>query len=236
MNDARFVISVPEVVRERRADLDFYRPSLESGPAPMVVLVHGGPIPPGKDMRDSVLFSGYAALLADHGCASVMFTHGLHSPSDYPAAAADVTLAVEQARALPGVDPERVALWFFSGGGLLAADWLSATPPWLKCLALSYPVLDADESWGVDPRFRPVQALRGPDSPPMLLTRVGRESPQFAPGVQRFADAARHQDAPLEIIDLPDGQHAFDVLDHTEASREAVMQAVRWVSRMLASA
>src|ERR1022692_231589 len=67
----------------------------------------------------------------------------LHSAGDFETAAADVAAAVEQARADPRVDPGRLALWFFSGGGLLLADWLRDPPGWLRCVAATYPVLAA---------------------------------------------------------------------------------------------
>lgn len=58
------------------------------------------------------------------GCGVVAVTvdHRLHSLADYPTAAIDVASAVQQARTLTEVDADRVALWFFSGGGLLTAD------------------------------------------------------------------------------------------------------------------
>ncbi|NJC22656.1 acetyl esterase/lipase [Arthrobacter pigmenti] len=44
---------------------------------------------------------------------------------------------------------------------------------------------------------------------------------------------ARESSASLEVIDVPEGQHGFDMLDHTAESREAVTQAVDWVSAAL---
>lgn len=82
--------------------------------------------------------------------------HRLHSLADFPLAAQDVADAVELLRADPRVDGERIALWFYSGGGLLSADWLSAPPSWLRCLAASYPILAPLPGWhAVDSRFRP---------------------------------------------------------------------------------
>jgi dienelactone hydrolase len=162
-----------------------------------------------------------------------MFDHRLQSPAAFPLAADDVAAAVERARALAGVDADRVALWFFSGGGLLAADWLSQPPPWLRCIALSYPVLAAPPGSDIDARFRPVDAVRSAGQLPILLTRVGRERPQIAATVEAFtAEAAIHQ-ARLTVIDVPEGQHGFDTLDHDKASRAAVNHAMTWVAAAL---
>ncbi|MFJ4520664.1 hypothetical protein ACIP4Y_06860 [Streptomyces sp. NPDC088810] len=39
------------------------------------------------------------------------------------------------------LDADRIAPWVFSGGGPLAADWLTKPPARLRCLAASCPVL-----------------------------------------------------------------------------------------------
>ena len=57
------------------------------------------------------------------------------------AAADEVEAAVGVLRADPQVDPERVVLWFFSGAGLLAGEWLDSRPDWLRFVALTYPCL-----------------------------------------------------------------------------------------------
>lgn len=49
--------------------------------------------------------------------------------------------------------------------------------------------------------------------------------------VEAFVAAAP---AGLETIDVPDGHHSFDVLDHTDQSREAVERAFAWVFAHLA--
>ena len=88
------------------------------------------------------------------------------------------------------MDGDRIALWFFSTGALLAADWLAAPPPWLRCVAANYPALAPLPGWGaVEARFSPVDALRSaPGGPPVVLTRAGLEHPAFAETVQAFLD------------------------------------------------
>jgi dienelactone hydrolase len=73
----------------------------------------------------------------------VTLDHRLHGQGDFETAAADVAAAAGQARADPRVDPGRLALWFFSGGGPLLADWLREPPGWLRCVAATYPRLAA---------------------------------------------------------------------------------------------
>jgi acetyl esterase/lipase len=124
------------------------------------------------------------------------------------------------------VDGDRVALWFFSGGAPLSADWLRTPPPWLRCLALTYPLAAPMSGWSLDTRFQPAEAVGTAGALPVVLTRVGLENPPIAATVETFAAAASAADARLEIIDVPDGQHGFDYLDHTDQSRDAVERAL----------
>lgn len=227
-----FVLPVAEAQRQREGNLDVYWPDAsKAGLTPAVIFIHGGPIAADlrRSPRDWPVYVGYGSLAASHGVVGVTFDHRLHSVAGYPAAADDVGSAVERARALPGVDPDRVALWFFSGGGPLTADWLSAPPAWLRCLAATYPVLAPLPGRDPGARFHPVEAVRTAGALPILLTRVGRERPEIAATVEAFtAQAALHR-ARLTVIDIPEGQHGFDTLDHNESSRSAVLQAMTWV-------
>jgi acetyl esterase/lipase len=232
-----FVLDVPRVHPARQANHDIYRPATtrDGAARPVVIFVHGGPVP--ADLRptprDWPVFVGYASAVTQQGMIAVMVDHRLHETAAYPAAAADVRVAVEHARALDGVDAQRVALWFFSGGGLLVADWLVNPPSWLRCVALTYPVLAPLPGWEVPSGFQPIQVLAGVGDLPLLLTRVGREQAEIAGTVAAFMAAAPSQGASLEVIDVAGGQHGFDTLDHDDDSRRAVRQALSWMTGAL---
>ena len=176
-------------------------------PCPAIVFVHGGPVPAGRQPtpRDWA-FTGYGRYAASQGAVGVTVDHRLHSLADYPQAASDIAAAVEVARADPRVDADRIALWFFSGGGLLSAHWLAAPPAWLRCVAMTYPVLSPLPDWDRWTRgYRPAQAVAGAGRLPIVLTRVGLERPGIAATVTEFLAAARESGAALEVIDVPDG-------------------------------
>ncbi|MEU7810606.1 MULTISPECIES: S9 family peptidase [unclassified Micromonospora] len=61
--------------------------------------------------------------------------------------------------------------------------------------------------------------------PTLVLTRAGRERPEVAPTIEAFTAVARRRGIPLHVVDVPNGQHGFDALDHTEESRAAVRTA-----------
>jgi acetyl esterase/lipase len=222
-----FVLPVEPRTAERHATIDLYLPDATQ-PRPAVVVVHGGPLPAEvrPTPRDWPVYQGYGSAIAAGGAVAVTVDHRLHDLASYPLAADDVAAAVEFARAHPRVDAERLAVWCFSGGGLLLADWLRKPPAWLRCVAATYPYLAPMADWTVDPRFRPIEALADAGALPVILTRVGRERPEPAAAVEEFIAAARELGSRLEIVDVPNGQHSFDMLDHTDESRAAVERAI----------
>ena len=226
-----FLMDVKERPRERTGRVDLHLPDAD-GPRPAVVFVHGGPVPAGAcpTPRDWPAFAGYAQYVANLGAVGVTVDHRLHELTAYGRAADDIAEAIGVVRADPRVDGDRVALWFLSAGGLLAADWLAAPPSWLRCVAASYPILAPLPGWGLaDSRFRPTAAVRGAGRLPIVLTRVGLERPEIAVTVEEFVSAAADCGAALEVIDLPLGHHGFETTDPTDASRDAVRRAVRSV-------
>jgi acetyl esterase/lipase len=223
-----FVLEVPDAARERHGHTDLYLPDA-AGPHAAVVFVHGGPIPSDDSQpspREWPVFRGYGNLAASVGLVGVTADLRMYGAPGFPDAAQDLADAVDLARADPRVDADRIALWHFSGGGLLLADWLREPPAWLRCLAATYPLLDVPAEFGVDPRLRPIQAVHGAVGLPFVLTRVGRERPELAEALERFVVAAEDAGVQLEIVDVPHGQHAFDMFDHTDESRDAVRRAM----------
>ncbi|MFE5830922.1 alpha/beta fold hydrolase [Streptomyces sp. NPDC056488] len=229
------VRDVPEAPRERHGRVDLHLPDAE-GPRPAIVFVHGGPVDPDQrpTPRDTPFLQGYGRLAAGAGVVGATPDHRLHALTDYARAAEDLAGAVALVRADPRVDGERIALWFFSGGGLLAADWLAAPPPWLRCVAATYPMLAPLPGWeAVEPRFRPVDAVGTADGPPVVLTRAGREHQAIAETVEEFLTAAGKRGARVETVDVPHGRHGFELLDPTEESAGAVERAMAAVLALL---
>ncbi|MFF5960739.1 alpha/beta hydrolase [Streptomyces luteogriseus] len=226
-----FPLDVPELPRDRQGHVDLYVPDGE-GPRPAVLVVHGGPVPAGArpSPREWPTLVGYARMAAAEGIVGATVDHRLHDIADYDRAAADIAAAVELVRADPRVDGDRIALWFFSGGGLLTTDWLAKPPAWLRCLAASYPVLAPLPAWGMSgSRFHPARAVGQAGSLPVVLLRAGREAPEIAATVDAFVTAAQGCAARLELVDVPNGHHGFETIDPPEETLPALREAMRSV-------
>ncbi|WP_433375525.1 alpha/beta hydrolase [Actinoplanes sp. CA-142083] len=218
-----FVLPVATRTAERHGRVDLYPPDDLSRPRPAVLFLHGLVAAEAPTPREWPIFQAYASLVSSRGVFGATLDHRLHNPAAYEAAADDVRDAVETLRADPRVDGERMALWFFSASGLLCADWLREPPSWLRCVALTYPVLMPFPGWPVPERFRPVDVVAGAGDLPIVLTRVGREDPGIAEGVRAFVAAAKTRP---DIVEVPHGRHGFDYLDDDDASRAAIQRAV----------
>ena len=62
------------------------------------------------------------------------------------------------------------------------------------------------------------------------LVHCGRENAEIAVTVEAFVASTAASGANPEVIDVPHGQHGFDMLDHTEDFRQAVAHAMTWVA------
>ncbi|TCO58411.1 alpha/beta hydrolase [Actinocrispum wychmicini] len=220
-HEMKFVVDVPEsgTVTEH-ADFDLCQPDGAEGPLPAVIFVPG-PITAQLPVRPRhwPMYQGYARLMAGRGVLGVVIDQPYHDVSQWPEMAESLVRIVESVRALDEVDADRIAVWAFSAGAMQIGRWLTDSPEWLRCLALTYPVLDIPYSIG--------------PGRPVILTRVGRERPEWQATVDRFRAEAEAAGTAVRLIDVPDGQHGFDVLDPAEQSRRAVLEAADLVLRDL---
>lgn len=257
----RPVLSVPgmEEVQARRGltytrtggheyKLDLYVPDVASrAPVPVIVLVHGL-LPPALAplVRDLPAFSGQARWLAAHGYAVAVPELGspITGPTpeqwftDVPALQrrVDATLDFLRREAKANrLDMERVGLLAMSGGGLWGVTPALKSPPpaGLRCVAAWYPMLDAP---GLPKGTRPREALAAADAKkltPLLVLRAGRDSPQLNAALDAFVQDAKGRGAPLTLVELPEGHHAFDLVDDVEASRDAMRQTALFFEQYL---
>ena len=225
--------SGPPVEPERPGTIGLDLPEVVAGRrSPAVVFVQDGPDPP---------MPACGSMLAAGGVVGVTVELDLDGGPDayghaYGHADAQVRAAIDRVRDDRRVDADRIALWFFADSGLLSAEWLRTPPEWLRCVALSYPLLDVRPDRPAWPRFRPITAIEvvgeaaaagvagamRANELPIVLTRVGRERPEVAAAVDAFVAAAAAANADLTIVEVAGGRH-------TDEARQAILVAAERV-------
>jgi acetyl esterase/lipase len=227
--------------------MDVYAPAGPARPRPAVILVHGGPLPR-LGAKNMGVFRSYGALLAASGYVAAAFDHRFLAParlSDAAADVADVILHVRGGAASLGVDPERIALWAFSGGGPFLAAALRERPAWLRGVVAYYALLDLQEpapgaDSGIDVELRrafsAVLSLgQGSRSlPPILVARAGLDVPWLNAAIDRFVQAALASGAALDVMTHPEGRHGFDILDDDARSKQIIRHTLEFLRDQLA--
>jgi acetyl esterase/lipase len=229
--------------------LDAYLPSdvTSASRRPAVLFVHGGPIPAEMQApKEWGVFQSYGELAAASGLVGVAFNHRLHSTEQYPRSLADLIAAIDYLRTHHAelcIDPDRIALWVFSGAGPHVAWVLRERPSHIKCLLAFYAILDLRHLLppGVDDATRQLYAQASPASHvaqraaglPMFIARAGLDTEMINRGIDAFVAEAFAANACLDVVNHPEGTHAFDVLNDNARSRAIIRSAIAFLQTSL---
>lgn len=215
-----------DVVYKRDAgaelEMSIYAPSGLSGDArlPVVFFVHGGPIPAAfTPPTQWGVFVSYGELAAASGLVGVTFNHRLYALTDYERAQSDVAAAIEYVRTHAtdlNVDAERIALWYFSGGGPLLSPVLLERPDYVRCILAFYAYLQ--------PSAAHVRSKGA--GLPIFVARAGLDQPMINETIELFVKEALAGNAALDVMNHATGRHGFDILDDDDRSREIIARAV----------
>jgi acetyl esterase/lipase len=122
---------------------------------PAVIFIHGGPLGknPSPGAKDWGIYRSYGRLMAASGLVGVTFDHRYVSMKvkDLETSFADVEELVRFVRtnaASYHIDPERIALWAFSGGGPHLSLGLRGDRTFIRCLVSYYASLDLTSGAG----------------------------------------------------------------------------------------
>ncbi len=226
--------------------LDVYTPAgLQPGERrPAVIFIHGGPLPPAMSPPDWGVYRSYGELAATSGLVGITFKHRLNSPSDYGRAADDVRALIAHVRnhaAEFHVDGDRLALWAFSGGGALIGVAFQEPLPYVRCVVSYYGLLDLrpPQIAGMPTAVpEPVASQLSPTAlittasgpfPPTLIARAGLDNPRLNQSVDEFVSDAEKRGIDLDLLTVPQGRHAFDILDDAPRSREVIERTIAFL-------
>jgi acetyl esterase/lipase len=222
-------------VEGRDLFVDVYQPAdLKEGEQRATVLFISG----GENVRDWPIYREYGRLAAAQGLVALVpdkrFPRGAEGIINGTADMQTLRKFLAREGAALGVSADRVAFWIFSGGGQLGALGLQASkgdePPPPKCIVMFYAALDfAPDLVKANPalaEYSPARAVEaaGKAAPPMFLARAGQDMPFLNLALGSFVAGALKGNAPLTLVNYPEGHHAFDALDDRDETR-AIMKA-----------
>jgi dienelactone hydrolase len=236
-----------KTVGDETLHADVYAPAVlgKDERRPAVIFVHGGPVP-GPGIKEWGVFVSYGQLAAASGYVGITFHHRFYGPARVTEAdedVADLVAYVRKNAADLRVDRDRIAIWAFSGGGPFLARWLGEPPLYLRALVAYYAVLDIRTpppglpdplDAAVRQRLSPAARVASTTRPvPVLVARAGRDHPALNRTVDAFAAAALTHNLPLELLNHPEGRHAFDILDDDARTREILARTFAFLKTHL---
>ncbi|MFL5803827.1 MAG: alpha/beta hydrolase [Roseiflexaceae bacterium] len=170
-------------------------------------------------------------------------------PLQLDAVVQDVTDAIQYVRAHAAdlhVDPDRLCLWAGSAGAVAGLRVGLADPqPFIRCLVTYYGLCDLAlyaQARNLPPpapevlqAFAPVTYLRQypQQIPPLFIARMEHDIPGLNVAVDELVAVAAAAQAPVELVNHPDGHHGFDTEDDNEQSRMIIQQTLAFMHRHL---
>jgi dienelactone hydrolase len=223
--------------------VDLYRPPAAPAGArlPGLVFVSGYPDPGmvavlGRKLKDSDAYGDWGRLAAVSGLVGITY-----SPAE-PAADARALLAYLREHEL-GIDAARIGLWACSGNAPTALSLLLGEHgPSLRCAALLYGyaldldgatgVADAAKTFGFANPCAGATPAQLPPNVPLLIVRAGADAlPGLNASLDRTVAHALAANRPLELLNLPDAPHGFDVAVDSEEARDAIRRVLAFAVR-----
>jgi acetyl esterase/lipase len=239
---------------ELQADI-YIPPGLAEGERrPAVFFIHGGYLPPNllTQPKDWGVFVSYGQLAAVSGLVGVTFNHRYYGwdEKNLAQSVSDVADAVAYIRTHAGplhIDPQRICLWAFSGGGPHLIMALRERLDFVRCIVSYYALLDftqASQFPGfpaltaeVIERYSPARYLNESNAhiPPVFIARAGLDLPHINRSIDEFVSRAFACGVTIDVANHPAGQHGFDIFDDDARSREIIARTIDFIKVYLFS-
>lgn len=197
----------------------YYPPSFSKKEILPVVIFNNGI--GSNDLPDWKIYKDWAKLAAANGMIGI--TH----QSRQGKALKDTEDLIDFLREKSGefsLDKERIAIWVCSANsqtGLPLA--MQQNRNHIRALALYYGI-------GWNTRENPVKR----QDLELLVVRAGLDSHNINRGLDDLIRNALEADVHLQVINYPEGQHAFDAFDNNERSRQVIRETISFLKDKLA--
>ncbi|CCN80881.1 putative Esterase/lipase [Vibrio nigripulchritudo SFn27] len=209
--------------------MDIYYPKSMKSCVPVVIFVTGYPDfgfeqMTGMKIKQVQQYISWAQLFAASGIAAITYKNVNPEKDIFTL----LQYLDDNSTAL-GIDPNKVSIWSCSGNVPNALSVLAENTQ-VKCAAFLYgyaidgfgsqAVELASKSFGfVHPGNEGILAKL----PPVLVVRAGRdEMPGLNDSIDSFVSQCLRQNQPLTLLNLPNSNHAFDIVDNQGCTQQAI--------------
>jgi hypothetical protein len=193
---------------------DLYRPPdlSASGKRPLVIFANWKR----KSMTEWRLMASWGQLIAASGLNAIIY----QSANDPDADLNDVIAHARKQAARLQIDAERIGIVTMSGNTVTALPVMTQPErSYLRCGVIYYGMI-----------ARPLVRR----DLPLLIVRAGLEgSADLQQNLDAYVAALLAQNAPLTLVNYPDGHHSFDLVDDNERSREIIRETLAFLQRHL---
>ena len=225
--------------------IDVYTPAGGGTRFPVVIFISGGGVE-NPDWRKAGVYVSYGKLAAAHGFVGITYQKRYQRGAQGLATGfedtADLIRYVREHAVELHADPDRMATWGFSAGGMLLAYPLRERPAYIRAVVNFYGVSDALSNTPEDIRrairengWSPLESLKRPGAlPALFIGRAGLDGAELNASIDAFVMEAMRQNASVEVMNHPAGRHGFDILDADARSREIIARAFAFLKTQLA--
>ncbi len=196
--------------------MDAYYPAGMKSDArlPVVIFVNGVGDPGSErpKVKEWGQYTGWAKLIAASGFVAINYETRTADPD---ADSQDLIDYVRKNSASLNANENNICLWSCSANVRVGLPLVMQTErKYIRCAVVYYGAAN-------------VPSIR--NDVPIFIARAGRDMPNLNSGIDNFTRAAITEDVPLTLVNYVNGQHAFDLVDDTDESREVIKQTLSFI-------
>jgi dienelactone hydrolase len=226
-------INPTKIVYSDTLDADIYTPIMKVATKeyPCVIFVSGFA---SINFRLIQAYKDWAKLMAANGIIGIVYE--ANSPSaDFDKLTEHLTTNAKKLH----LDKNNIGVWSASGNSLLALNKVNASSQF-KCHAIYYGLTTTINSQYLD-EVKEMSSKNGfaffvegeyLSRVPTLIVRAGKDRwTTILNSIDEFVRLSLTRNNPFELVNYPEGQHAFDMLDNNETSKRIIVETVGFFKR-----
>jgi len=192
-----------EVKYDGERTFDLYRPQGSTAVLPLVIFINGVGRP---DLKDWGQYTSWPRLVAVRGMAAISY----QTQGDQAGPQTEKLLQyIKQHASELKLDASRIAVWACSANGRVGTDLVTKHD--FRAASFYYAIMTTA------PKAEEL---------PVFVTRAGLDTKTINDSIDQWTAQALALDAPITLVNYPQGLHGFDLRNDTAESREIIRQTL----------